>query len=96
MTLDVYGGLDYMRKLSLGECLTYLREHSGGGGWRGVETVVGVCSKPMRVKGILLRSYSHHLHLYLQLREKEETERAQNRGAEPRGIFLFLHSVKEH
>lgn len=32
MTLDVYGGLDYMRKLSLGECLTYLREHSGGGG----------------------------------------------------------------
>lgn len=32
MTLDVYGGLDYLRKLSLGECLTYLREHSVGGG----------------------------------------------------------------
>lgn len=30
MTLDAYGGLYYMRKLSLGECLTYLREHSGG------------------------------------------------------------------
>lgn len=29
MTLDVYGGLYYMRKLNLGECLTYLREHSG-------------------------------------------------------------------